>query len=72
MSKIVMTNIHKEIRRVQDGIREIKDCEIELEIRRSKHHIQRELYYTELKLLQQKEEQLLKEKKDILAKVIYP
>lgn len=66
-----MKNIHKEIRRVQDEIREIKDCEIELEIRRSKNHIQREMYYAELKLLQQKEEQLLKEKNDILAKVIY-
>lgn len=66
-----MKNIHKEIRRFQDEIREIKDCEIELEIRRSKNHIQREMYYAELKLLQQKEEQLLKEKNDILAKVIY-
>lgn len=71
MSGIAKKNIQKEIRRIQDEISDLKDCEVALEMRRSKQQIQREQYYTEVKLLQQKEEQLLKEKEDILAEVIY-
>lgn len=69
MSVKASDSIQRAISGIMDEISKIKDSEAELELRRFNKLITRELYNTEIKLLKQKEEQLLSEKEDILAKV---
>lgn len=69
MEPKVSQNIYKATGRIEDELSEIKDKEIELERRKLRKNISRELYLSETNLLRQKEKILLLEKEDFLTKV---
>lgn len=68
MSEKYDGSIHRTIRRIDDAISEIKDRKIELELGRLKKEIPSEPYHTEIKQIQQKEDNLISEKEEVLAK----
>lgn len=70
MEGIAKKSKNKAIGRIDDEINKIKDIEIELELGILKKEISRELYNTEMKLIRQREERLLSEREEIIAKVI--
>lgn len=69
MSAKYNDRFHEATKSIDDEINAMKDLEYDLELRRSKKEITRDRYYAEIKLIRQKEEKLLSEKKDLLEKV---
>lgn len=69
MSAKYNDRFHEATKRIDAEINAIKDLEYDVELRRSKKEITRDRYYAEIKLIRQKEEKLLSEKKDLLEKV---